>query len=41
MIKNLNAPGRMKNAMRVTIGTHKENAQFMEALQECLTSRGA
>ncbi|MDQ5984508.1 MAG: Histidinol-phosphate aminotransferase [Syntrophus sp. SKADARSKE-3] len=41
MIKNLNAPGRMKNTMRVTIGTRKENAQFMEALRECLTSRGA
>jgi len=41
VIKNLNAPGRMKNCMRVTVGNPEENAQFIEALRECLTLRGA
>ena len=41
LIKNLNAPGRLRNCLRVTIGNANENVQFLEALRECLTKRGA
>ena len=37
LIKNLNAPGRMKNCMRVTVGNDEENVRFIAALQGCLT----
>ena len=40
LIKNLNAPGRLRNCLRVTIGNPSENIQFLEALRECLTMRG-
>ncbi|MDD5167446.1 MAG: histidinol-phosphate transaminase [Syntrophales bacterium] len=38
LIKNLNSPGRLKNCMRVTIGTPEENALFVKALKECLST---
>lgn len=36
LIKNFNAPGTMKNAMRVTVGTREENGLFLEALRNIL-----
>jgi histidinol-phosphate aminotransferase len=37
LIKNFNAPGTMKNFMRVTVGTREENNRFIEALQDILS----
>ena len=34
LIKNFNAPGTMKNFMRVTVGTREENSRFIEVLQD-------
>lgn len=36
LIKNFNAPGMMRNFMRVTVGTREENAMFLEALQDTI-----
>ena len=41
LIKNLSAPGRMRNCMRVTVGKPEENAQFIEVLERYLTTQGA
>ena len=37
LIKNFNAPGTMRNFMRVTVGTREENDGFIEALQVILS----
>jgi histidinol-phosphate aminotransferase len=37
LIKNFNAPGTMRNCMRVTVGTREENAMFVEVLQDIIT----
>jgi histidinol-phosphate aminotransferase len=37
LIKNFNAPGTMKNFMRVTVGTRPENQRFIEGLKEIIT----
>lgn len=37
LIKNFNAPGTMKNFMRVTVGTREENNSFIETLQDILS----
>ena len=37
LIKNFNAPGRLKGFMRVTVGTPEENNEFAEALRSILT----
>ncbi len=36
LIKNFNAPGTMKNFMRVTVGTREENSMFIEVLQDII-----
>jgi histidinol-phosphate aminotransferase len=36
LIRNFNAPGTMKNFMRVTVGTREENSRFVEALQDII-----
>ena len=36
LIKNFNAPGTMKNFMRVTVGTREENQRLIEGLQEII-----
>jgi histidinol-phosphate/aromatic aminotransferase/cobyric acid decarboxylase-like protein len=37
LIKNLSAPGTMKGAMRVTVGTGEENRQFIEVLRDIIS----
>jgi histidinol-phosphate aminotransferase len=37
LIKNLSAPGTMKGAMRVTVGTSEENRQFIEVLRDIIS----
>ncbi len=37
LIRNFNKPGRLKNCMRVTIGTLEENDAFLAALDEILS----
>ena len=37
LIKNFDAPGTMKNFMRVTVGTREENNSFIETLQDILS----
>ncbi len=36
LIKNFNAPGTMRNFMRVTVGTREENRRFIEALKDII-----
>lgn len=36
LIKNFNAPGTMRNHMRVTVGTREENRLFIEALKDII-----
>lgn len=36
LIKNFNAPGTMKNFMRVTVGTCEENYRFIEVLKDVI-----
>jgi histidinol-phosphate aminotransferase len=36
LIKNFNAPGTMKNFMRVTVGTREENGLFLDVLRDIL-----
>ena len=36
LIKNFNGPGIMKNCMRVTVGTQKENREFINAIQSMI-----
>jgi len=36
LIKNLNSPGVLKNCMRVTVGNHKENKEFLKVLKKIL-----
>jgi histidinol-phosphate aminotransferase len=38
LIRNFNSPGRLKNCLRVTIGTPEENDTFLMALGEILSS---
>ncbi len=38
LIRNFNSPGRLKNCLRVTIGTPEENDSFLIALGEILSS---
>jgi histidinol-phosphate aminotransferase len=38
LIKNLNKPGPLKNCLRVTIGTPKENQEFLGALKKILAA---
>jgi histidinol-phosphate aminotransferase len=37
LIKNFNAPGTMRNFMRVTVGTREENRRFIEGLKDIVT----
>jgi histidinol-phosphate aminotransferase len=37
LIKNFNAPGAMRNFMRVTVGTREENSRFIGELQDILS----
>lgn len=37
LIKNFNAPGAMKNFMRVTVGTREENSRFIEELRHIIS----
>jgi histidinol-phosphate aminotransferase len=37
LIKNFNAPGTMRNFMRVTVGTREENSRFIEVLQDIIS----
>jgi len=39
LIRNFNSPGRLKNCLRVTIGTPEENDAFIMALGEILSSQ--
>jgi histidinol-phosphate aminotransferase len=41
LIKNFNAPGTMRNFMRVTVGTREENGRFIEALKDIIAKQGA
>jgi len=34
LIRNMNKPGRLKNCLRVTIGTPEENGEFLRAVRE-------
>ena len=34
LIRNMNKPGRLKNCLRVTIGTPEENEEFLRAVRE-------
>ncbi|MEK6677806.1 MAG: histidinol-phosphate transaminase [Nitrospirota bacterium] len=34
LIRNMNKPGRLKNCLRVTVGTPEENGEFLSALKE-------
>jgi histidinol-phosphate aminotransferase len=36
LIRNFNAPGTMKNFMRVTVGTREENGKFIEVLKDII-----
>lgn len=36
LIKNFNAPGIMRNCMRVTVGNHEENEEFLAALNNTI-----
>jgi histidinol-phosphate aminotransferase len=36
LIKNFNGPGMMKNCLRVTIGTQKENREFINTIQSMI-----
>ncbi|HEX3033799.1 MAG TPA: histidinol-phosphate transaminase [Thermodesulfobacteriota bacterium] len=38
LIRNFNSPGKLKDCMRVTIGTPEENEAFLKALGEILSS---
>lgn len=38
LIKNLNSPGVLKNCMRVTIGTRKENKEFLRAFKKVISA---
>lgn len=38
LIRNFNSPGRLKNCLRVTVGTPEENDAFLMALGEVLSS---
>lgn len=38
LIRNFNRPGRLRNCMRVTIGTPEENDTFLQALRSALSS---
>jgi histidinol-phosphate aminotransferase len=37
LIKNFNAPGTVRNFMRVTVGTREENSRFIEVLQDIIS----
>jgi histidinol-phosphate aminotransferase len=37
LVRNFNAPGTMRNFMRVTVGTREENSRFIEALQDIIS----
>jgi len=37
LIRNFNAPGTMRNFMRVTVGTREENGRFIEVLKGIIT----
>ena len=37
LIRNFNAPGAMRNFMRVTVGTREENGRFIEVLQDIIS----
>ena len=37
LIRNFNAPGTMKNFMRVTVGTREENSRFIEELRHIIS----
>jgi histidinol-phosphate aminotransferase len=41
LIKNFNMPGRMRNFMRVTVGTPEENDVFIKGLGEVVNKQGA
>lgn len=41
LVKNFNRPGRMRNFMRVTVGTPEENGKFTEGLREIINQQGA
>ncbi|MBW6486618.1 MAG: histidinol-phosphate transaminase [Syntrophobacterales bacterium] len=41
LVKNFNMPGRIKNFMRVTVGTPEENGIFIKKLKEILQQLGA
>jgi histidinol-phosphate aminotransferase len=34
LIRNMNKPGRLKNCLRVTVGTPEENGEFLKALKD-------
>ncbi|MDO8784985.1 MAG: hypothetical protein Q7J12_02090, partial [Syntrophales bacterium] len=36
LIKNFNAPGIMRNCMRVTVGSREENEEFLAALNKAI-----
>ncbi len=36
LIKNLNSPGALKNCMRVTVGSRKENDEFLKVVKKIL-----
>jgi histidinol-phosphate aminotransferase len=36
VIRNFNAPGKMRGYMRVTVGTREENKEFIEALRDII-----
>jgi len=36
LIKNFNAPGTLRNFMRVTVGTREENGRFIEVLKDII-----
>jgi len=41
LVKNFNVPGKIKNFMRVTVGTPEENGIFVKKLKEILQQLGA
>ena len=41
LIKNFNRPGRLRNFMRVTVGTPEENEIFIKGLEEVIDKQGA
>lgn len=38
LVKNLDKPGPLKGCLRVTVGTPKENKEFLKELNSCLTT---